>query len=302
MRKSAKKGFNFVAIRDSVSSVVDHPAFAGFGHFLFPTENNSYEGIQLENIQPLLPFHNFIDQDSTVNSINRLIEEVDNDKNIFYDFYSEKEIKEDKAKTETGLFYFRGKPGKPFAVICPGGGFSYVGSIHEGFPYALELNKKGYNAFVLKYRVGGEKIACEDLAAALAFIFKNSKMLEVCEDNYSLWGSSAGARMVARIGSEGTVSYGEAQLPKPAAIIMAYTAHPDFSKEDPPTFVVSSEDDQIVNINTVEKRVKALVDSGIDVEYRKYKNSSHGFGLGIGSDAFGWFDHAIKFWEKHIKG
>jgi hypothetical protein len=31
---------------------------------------------------------------------------------------------------------------------------SCVGSVHEGFPYALEINKKGYNAFVLAYRSG----------------------------------------------------------------------------------------------------------------------------------------------------
>ena len=68
------------------------------------------------------------------------------------------------------MFFFRGKPGAPFAVISPGGGFSYVGSIHEGFPLAVALSQKGYNAFVLQYRVGGETIACEDLAAALSYI------------------------------------------------------------------------------------------------------------------------------------
>ena len=45
--------------------------------------------------------------------------------------------------------FFRGRPGAPFAVICPGGGFSYVGSIHEGFPHALALSRMGYNAFVV---------------------------------------------------------------------------------------------------------------------------------------------------------
>jgi hypothetical protein len=49
-----------------------------------------------------------------------------------------------------------------------------VGSVHEGFPYAIALSQKGYNAFVLQYRVGGERIACEDLAAALSYIFKNA--------------------------------------------------------------------------------------------------------------------------------
>jgi hypothetical protein len=62
-------------------------------------------------------------------------------------------------------------------VVCPGGGFSYVGSIHEGFPYALELSQKGYNVFVLQYRVGDEQTATRDLAAAVSFILENASML-----------------------------------------------------------------------------------------------------------------------------
>jgi len=69
-----------------------------------------------------------------------------------------------------------GKPGAPFAVISPGGGFSYVGSVHEGLPYAAAISKKGYNAFVLRYRAGsGGPIATQDLAAALSYIFRNAK-------------------------------------------------------------------------------------------------------------------------------
>jgi hypothetical protein len=53
-----------------------------------------------------------------------------------------------------GLFFFRGKSGAPFAVVSPGGGFAYVGFVHEGFPYAVEINKRGYNAFVLNHEFG----------------------------------------------------------------------------------------------------------------------------------------------------
>jgi hypothetical protein len=33
------------------------------------------------------------------------------------------------------------------------------------------------------------------------------------------------------------------------------------------------------------------------VEYRKYRNLGHGFGLGIGTSAEGWVLEAIRFWE-----
>jgi len=52
------------------------------------------------------------------------------------------------------LFFFKGDPGARFAVCNAGGGFAYVGAIHDSFPHALELSKLGYNAFALIYRPG----------------------------------------------------------------------------------------------------------------------------------------------------
>jgi hypothetical protein len=84
------------------------------------------------------------------------------------------------SRRNTGLFFFRAKTGAPVAVVSPGGGFAYVGSVHEGFPYAVEISSRGYNAFVVKYRAGlGGTVAIEDLAAALSYIFRNAGDLEV---------------------------------------------------------------------------------------------------------------------------
>lgn len=41
---------------------------------------------------------------------------------------------------------------------------------------------------------------------------------------------------------------------------------------------------------------------GMDTEFHKYPNLGHGFGLGIGTDAEGWIEDAIKFWETHMNG
>ena len=67
----------------------------------------------------------------------------------------------------------RGEPGRPFAIVCPGGGFSYVGAIHEGFPLAIALSRMGYNAFSIQYRTEGAQVACEDLAQAIDFIMRH---------------------------------------------------------------------------------------------------------------------------------
>lgn len=229
-----------------------------------------------------------------------MIDEINDGKTIFYDFYNEAQKREDPEKESTGLFYFRGKPEEPFAVICPGGGLNYVGSIHEGFPYAIELASKGYNAFVLKYRVGGEQIACEDLAEALAFIFNNAASLEVGIKNYSVWGSSAGARMAANIGSYGAESYGVGEFAKPCMTVMLYTGHSKFTNSDPPTFVAVSDDDTIVNVEAVEAYVENKRKAGLEVEYHRYSGAGHGFGLGIGTQAEGWIYKAIEFWGKQL--
>lgn len=106
-------------------------------------------------------------------TINTMIDYVNEGNRLFYDIYSEADKQADARKNNTGLFFFRGEPGRPFAIVCPGGGFSYVGAIHEGFPLAIALSEMGYNAFSIKYRTGGAQVACEDLAQAIDFIMRH---------------------------------------------------------------------------------------------------------------------------------
>lgn len=297
---STTENVTHLTISSTIRDVVNHPAFAGFGRFILPLDRGRYdEDMPLENVASLLPYHSNVDPAAAVSTINYMIDKVSSGETIFYDIYTDPQKQSDPAKASTGLFFFRGEPGAPFAVISPGGGFSYVGSIHEGFPHAIALSQKGYNAFVLQYRVGGERIACEDLAAALSYVFRNAQTLDVGTDNYSVWGSSAGARMAARIGSYGAAAYGGDEIPRPGTVVMAYTGHADFTKDDPPTFAVVGDGDGIANPSTMERRVDAMRGAGVDVEFKVYPNVGHGFGLGLGTSAEGWLEDAVRFWEDH---
>ena len=80
---------------------------------------------------------------------------------------------------------------KKFAVCNVGGGFAYVGAMQDSFPHALELSKKGYNAFVLIYRPGAQTV-CEDLARAVRFIRKNADVYRIDPDAIAVMGFSAG--------------------------------------------------------------------------------------------------------------
>ena len=291
---------NHINADTKIKDVIGISKFNEFGRFIFPLDYNDNTDLKVSNIDSLLPYHSHINTNTTLEVVNYMIDEVNNGNKIFYDIYTDKEKQTDDTLNDTGLFFFKGDKNKPFAIICAGGGFSYVGSIHEAYPHALELSKKGYNAFVLQYRVTSSQDAVEDLARAISYIFENKDTFEVDTENYSLWGSSAGARMVAYIGSYGVSYFGGENLPKPSTVVMAYTGHTDYSDDEVPTFVVVGENDGIANPSVMERRVNNLKNMGVDTEFHKYSNLSHGFGLGIGTSAEGWINSAVTFWKKHI--
>lgn len=172
--------------------------------------------------------------------------------------------------------------------------------MQDSFPHALELSKKGYNAFALIYRPGAQT-ACEDLARAISFIFEHAEELEVDTENYSLWGGSAGARMAAWLGSYGTDYFGEKEHPRPATVIMQYTGFSEYSKDDSPTFVCVGDSDGIANWKVMKSRLDSMSALGIDTEFHVYKGLGHGFGIGTGTVAEGWLDGAVSFWEKQTE-
>jgi acetyl esterase/lipase len=293
-----------LGVESTIGDLLRHPAFAGFARLILPWDGRAYdEQMRLTRIGSLLPYHSHVDAKTVASALNRMIDEAARGRTVFYRFYSEVETRQEPARGNTGLFFFRGRPGAPFAVVCPGGGFSYVASVHEGFPHAAAISSQGYNVFVLKYRAGhGEAIATRDLAAAVTYVHRNAEALGVSTRGYSLWGSSAGARMAAAIGSHGVRHYGGGDVPKPAAVVMAYTAHSDTSSAEPPTFVVVGERDAIAPPAVMERRVEALRRAGTVVEFREYDGLGHGFGLGTGTSAEGWVFEAIRFWERSTGG
>jgi acetyl esterase/lipase len=294
--------YNHLTADNSIRDIVNQPAFKGIGELLLPRDNHSgYYDTQLRNVGSLMPYHGHVEPDIVIGAINYMIDEVNDHKTIFYNFYIEQEKQEDPAKESTGIFFFRGKPGAPFAIVCPGGGFSYVGSLHEGFPIAQRISELGLNAFVIRYRIGSERYATEDLAAAIAYIFRNAETLGVGTRDYSVWGGSAGARIAGNIALNGVSAYGGGNFPKPATAVIAYTGQSTYSSDFPPAFITVATNDWIANVHTVERRVANLRNAGVDVEYHRYESAGHGFGLGTGTDAEGWLDLAVHFWQSHIE-
>lgn len=305
--------YKHITLDDRVGDVMNHPAFEGFGDLLFTWldfQRRYPPNTTMRNVADYDLWLTHPDAEAQVDGLNQLIDDVNKGNKVFYDIYTEEEKRKDHYKKYTGLVYIRGKPGAPFAVFLPGGGYYFVGMLHEGLPIAKMISQYGFNAFVLRYRVdmGGsyprsyQRVAGEDLIRAVEFIKSHADELEVNPNDYSLWGGSAGAHTVS------DVVYGEAGFTQqerlhPAAAVIAYTYFSDdieFEKYDSPAFFIVGKQDPIVPWQWVKERADKMKEAGCIVEDHILDNLPHGFSIGKGTSAEGWIDWAVKFWKSNM--
>lgn len=283
----------------TVTEVRHHPAFEDFGYLLFPIHQSIPDNTKLKDLARYYIWYNYMNPNKTVEIVNYLKEQAEDGQQIFYPIYSKEEREKDFQKRNTGLFFFRGKENAKTAIVNAGGGFMYVGAMHDSFPHALEISKKGYNAFALIYRPDSQS-ASEDLARAIAFLFEHQKELKIDMDGYSLWGGSAGARMAAWLGSLGTAYFGEREYPLPGAVIMQYTGLSEIYGNEPPTYNSVGTRDGIASSYTMNHRIQRIKNNGTPAQIEIFKGLPHGFGLGEGTIAEGWIYRAIDFWMQNL--
>lgn len=283
-----------------VYDVINNASFDDFGRLIFPVDRTIDEDMTLEEIDDLYIWYNYINPDKTVEIVNYFKQQTEMKNQIFYNIYTEEEMQADPEKRNTGIFYFRGKENNRFAILNAGGGFVYVGAMQDSFPHALELAQNGYNAFALIYRPDANK-AMEDLSRAVAFIHENQAELKVDVSSYSVWGGSAGGRMAAWLGSYGTEAFGEKAYPRASAVIMQYTGLSEVTGNEPPTYACVGTADTIASDQVMKNRIDEIKTNGTDAQIEIFDGLVHGFGLGEGTKAEGWINHAIAFWEKQIE-
>ena len=285
----------------TVGEVIANPAFEDFGRLLFPVDRTVTNDMTLAEISTsrVYTWYNYIQPEKTVEIINTLAESTESGQQIFYPIYSESEMNADPSKRDTGLFFFKGEPGAKFSIMNAGGGFAYVGAMHDSFPHALEVSKMGYNAFALIYRPDDPY---SDLAKAIEFIYDHTEELEVDVDYYSLWGGSAGARMAATLGNADNLDAltQRSDIQQAGAVIMQYTGYNASSPTDAPTYACIGTSDGIASYRTMQNRLEGLESYGIPTEFHAYEGLPHGFGIGTGTNAEGWIYDAVRFWEEQM--
>ncbi len=228
-------------------------------------------------------------------------------------------------------FVLRDGQTHPFAVICPGGGYSVVCSFIEGTPIARKLNERGISAFIVYYRVRGKARfprPQDDLARAVEEILSRAEEYRVEKENYSVWGFSAGGHLAASFGTEsmGWAKYG---LPKPGAIVLSYPVismvgelphrethdnllgrHATLAQEKaasvdeqvnadyPPTYLWCGDADSTVMPENTRRMAAVLEKAGVPFHCEVFPGVEHGVGPGTSTAAEGWIDHAVDFWRK----
>ena len=219
----------------------------------------------------------------------------------------------------------------PFAVICPGGGYSMVCSFIEGAPIARKLNELGVSAFIVYYRVR-EKARYphpqEDLARAVKEILDHAEEYGVDPDNYSVWGSSAGGHLAGSFGTE-SMGWLHYRLSKPATIILSYpvismegdlphrethdnllgkhataamersaSIDRNVTENYPPTYLWCGGADSLVDPENTRRMAASLEKAGVPHCCEIFPGVEHGVGPGTGTAAAGWIRQAVEFWLK----
>jgi acetyl esterase/lipase len=104
----------------------------------------------------------------------------------------------------TLTLYKPAKPNGKAVIICPGGGYKILAIDYEGTKVAMEMNKWGITAFVLKYRLPDDSTMIDksiaplqDAQQAIRLVRKNAKQWGINVNAIGIMGFSAGGHVAS---------------------------------------------------------------------------------------------------------
>lgn len=202
-------------------------------------------------------------------------------------------------------------------IICPGGGYGILAYDLEGTEIAAWLNKTGYTAFILQYRVPDKKEgALQDVQRAIRMVRANSSKWNIDPDKIGVMGFSAGGSLSARssiLFNKKTYSFvdkSDSLSCRPAFTMLIYPAYLDLgtnhsltpelelNKDVPPMFIFQTADDPYGNSALV--MASALRDAKLPVELHVLSQGGHGYGLRPGKVAADTWPLLAEKWLKQI--
>ena len=206
---------------------------------------------------------------------------------------------------------------KGAVLVCAGGAFQFRNNQYEGTPVAQELAARGYQAFVVNYRLRPytQEEGALDLARAVRFVRKHADVYGFNPEDIAVMGFSAGGILAGEmlISADGYVD-GSALDPSyvpdaldmisadASACGMVYSFYGWLSvastdvetfkaSQLPPTYFLYGTEDPFVG--EFEECVEALQAANVPVEHHVLQNMPHGFGAWGG-----WIDDYAHFLQE----
>ena len=187
-------------------------------------------------------------------------------------------------------------------IVCPGGGYKILAYDLEGTEIASWLNKLGFTAFVLQYRIPDKKEgALQDVQRAMRIVRNNPQKWNIDPEKIGVMGFSAGGSLSARASTlfnkktYPPVDKSDSLSCRPSFTMLIYPAYLDqgpgftltpeleISKEVPPIFIFQTADDPYGNSALV--MAGALRNAKLPVELHFLSTGGHGYGLRPGKIA-----------------
>jgi acetyl esterase/lipase len=188
------------------------------------------------------------------------------------------------------------KNNKSAVIVCPGGAYRILAYDKEGTEIAGWLNKLGYSAFVLQYRIPDKKEgALQDAQRAIRLVRKNATKWGIDPEKTGIMGFSAGGSLSARTSvlfnkrTYQPIDDCDSLSCRPSFAMLIYPAYLDLgpnktltpelqlTKETPPIFIFQTADDPYGNSALV--MAGALRDAKLSVELHLFPAGGHGYGL-----------------------
>jgi acetyl esterase/lipase len=203
----------------------------------------------------------------------------------------------------------------PAVLIFPGGGYSILAIDKEGTEIAEWLNRIGYSAFVVKYRVPKNREgAFADGQRAMRYVRQHAKEWSIDPKRIGVIGFSAGGHLCARLSTDfGKMAYEAVDEAdkldcRPDFSMLIYPAYlqtkegkvaPELtvSAKVPPTFIVQTKDDKGFVPGTIlyDQVLKA---AGVSSTFHLFETGGHGYGLRPSANEVSKWPSLAEEWMK----
>ncbi|MDR2762238.1 MAG: alpha/beta hydrolase [Planctomycetaceae bacterium] len=240
----------------------------------------------------------------------------------------------DQDKPKISLFVPE-KPNGAAVVICPGGAYSGLALEWEGVNSAKWFTSKGVTAAVLAYRHarrgGGHPKPLLDAQRAIRYLRTNAETLRIKSDQIGIAGFSAGGHLASTTGTHfEDHAYPSDEIDKASSrpdfmiliypvisfdpkithsgsrqnlignspsedLVKFYSSEKQVTEKTPRTFIIFTNEDQLVNPENGVEFYLALRKNKVPAEIHIFQKGKHGIGLGF-KDQFNEWTNLCELW------